>query len=353
MPKLLLFAILVAYMPVPSYVLFAQEMIPPPGKGVVHEYADEAAVVERDEVLYRYNGDGTGSRTETTAVRVQSGAALQSFAVLNLPYASGTQELSVGYARVRKPDGTVIEKPATDMQDQPAPTTQLAPMYSDLRVKQLPLRSLAVGDLLEVQTKIIQKQADIPGEFWGTESFGAGLVYLDRRIELRVPKSKMVTLYSPKYPPKTTKDGDDRVYRWEGTQLRRSDVKEEDAPQAKIAPIAWTTFSSWGAVGALYQELIAGRDAVTPALQAKADEVTAGAKTDKEKVQAPYEYVSLHNHYIAVNFGVGRFQPHMAAEVLTNQYGDCKDKETLLSALLRAKGFQPSAVLISDVEEKN
>lgn len=355
MPKLLLFAILVAYMPIASHVLSAQEAISQPKKGVVDQYADEAAVVERDEVVYRYNGDGTGSRIETTAVRVQSGAALQSFAVLSFPYASGTQELDIVYARVRKPDGTVIETPTTDAQDQPAPTTQLAPMYSDLRMKQLPLRSRAVGDTLEVQSKTVQKQAEIQGQFWGAENFGAELVYLDRRIELRVPKSKTVTIYSPKYPPETAEDGDDRVYRWKGMQLRRTNAKEQDTLQGENAPIAWTTFPSWKAVGEWYQELIAGRDAVTPALQAKADEVTAGAKTDTEKVRALYGYVSQHNHYIAVNFGIGRYQPHMAAEVLTNQYGDCKDKETLLAALLRAKGFQPSAVLIGagiDMNEK-
>ena len=50
---------------------------------------------------------------------------------------------------------------------------------------------------------------------------------------------------------------------------------------------------------------------------------------------------------------MGRCQPHMAMEVLTNQYGDCKDKHTLLAALLRAKGFQPSAVLIGVGVEMN
>jgi len=178
-------------------------------------------------------------------------------------------------------------------------------------------------------------------------------VYLDRRIELQVPKSKMVTVYSPKYPPEITESGEDRVYRWKGAQLRRSNAKEEDTPKEKTAPIAWTTFPSWEAVGAWYQMLIAGRDAVTPGLQAKANELTAGAKTKADEVRLLYEYVSQHNHYIAVDLGVGRSQPHMAAEVLANQYGDCKDKHTLLAALLRAKGFQPAAVLIGAGVEMN
>jgi transglutaminase-like putative cysteine protease len=34
-----------------------------------------------------------------------------------------------------------------------------------------------------------------------------------------------------------------------------------------------------------------------------------------------------------------------------NHYGDCKDKDTLLEALLRAKGFQPAPAMIgADIE---
>jgi Domain of Unknown Function with PDB structure (DUF3857) len=301
MNKLLLFVVLIAYLPVVTKTLSAQVIAPLPDKNLAKEYADEAAVVVRDDSVYRYAADATGVKTETTVLRVQSSAALQAFAVLPFSYASGTQSLEIVYARVRKPDGTVVETPPGDAQDQPARATQVAPMYSDLRMKQLPVRSLAVGDTLEFESKLTLKLPEAPGHFWNVENFGAGLVYLDRRIELRVPQSKVVTVYSPKYPPETAEIGDERVYRWKGAQLRRSNAKEEDvALQDKLPPIAWTTFPSWEAVGAWYQSLIAGRDAVTPALQAKADELTAGAKTDTEKVRLLYEYVSQHNHYIAV-----------------------------------------------------
>ncbi len=94
---------------------------------------------------------------------------------------------------------------------------------------------------------------------------------------------------------------------------------------------------------------MAGRDAVTPAIQAKADSLTANAKTDTEKVCLLYDYVSTHDHYIGIDFGVGRYQPHMAAEVLTNQYDDCKDKHTVLAALLHAEGFKVAAGLIGGI----
>jgi hypothetical protein len=51
--------------------------------------------------------------------------------------------------------------------------------------------------------------------------------------------------------------------------------------------------------------------------------------------------------YVAVYLGLGRVVPNEAASVLKNKFGDCKDKVTLMSALLSAKGIASEAVLIN------
>jgi tetratricopeptide (TPR) repeat protein len=81
-------------------------------------------------------------------------------------------------------------------------------------------------------------------------------------------------------------------------------------------------------------------------VKAKVAQLTAGKTTEQEKVQAVYRYVATEIHYIGVAFGVGRYQPHSAGDVLANQYGDCKDKHTLLAAMLQVLGLHPDAVLI-------
>ena len=85
----------------------------------------------------------------------------------------------------------------------------------------------------------------------------------------------------------------------------------------------------------------------TPEIRAKAAELTKNAKTDAEKEQAVYNYVSSNFRYISISFGIGRYQPHAAAEVLKNAYGDCKDKHTLLASLLQAVGLNAYPVLIN------
>ncbi len=109
--------------------------------------------------------------------------------------------------------------------------------------------------------------------------------------------------------------------------------QELDADQGKLPAIAWTTFKSWEQVGAWYRALEADRATPSVEVKAKAAELIAGNATDEDKVRALYGYVASQIRYIGVDFGIGRYQPHTAAEILANQYGDCKDKHTLLAAL--------------------
>jgi hypothetical protein len=64
--------------------------------------------------------------------------------------------VEIVYLRVRKPDGTVVTTSDQEAQDMPSAVTRTAPMYSDTREKQVPVKSLSVGDTLEYQVKIVR-----------------------------------------------------------------------------------------------------------------------------------------------------------------------------------------------------
>jgi tetratricopeptide (TPR) repeat protein len=85
---------------------------------------------------------------------------------------------------------------------------------------------------------------------------------------------------------------------------------------------------------------------VDAAVEKKMAELTRGATTQQEKARRIYDFVARNIRYVSLSFGVGRFQPHAATEVMAGSYGDCKDKHTLLAALLRAAGMTSYPVLI-------
>jgi Flp pilus assembly protein TadD len=333
-----------------------------PAVAKADQYAAESIVVEHADTIYSMAADGTGWRQRTFAVRVQSEAAVRQVGVIGVPFAGSSEHVEMVYARVRRPDGTVVETPVTDAMDLPDEVTRLAPFYSDLKQKQLPVRNLRVGDVLEWQAKIIRTKAEAPNEFWGQEAFDKNLVALEETVELRVPLTKTVKVWSPTVKPVESIVGNERVYRWVASQLSttaalKSDeeaknkilwtaAQELEAKDGLLPTIAWTTFPSWEAVGTWYRGMEADRMLPSKEIKAKVAELTAGKLTEEEKVRAVYGYVATQIRYIGVAFGVGRYQPHNAAEVLENQYGDCKDKHTLLAAMLGVLGVKTDAVLI-------
>jgi Transglutaminase-like superfamily len=189
-------------------------------------------------------------------------------------------------------------------------------------------------------------------------------VILSQSVELRVPKDAFVNVWSPALKPTETAAGGYRVLRWESSQLKPTVGKEADAEkeakgklvwtpeqeleatQGKLPTIAWTNFKSWEDVGAWYRGLEKDRTVPDEEIKAKVAELTVGKTTEEEKVRAVYAYVATQIRYIGVAFGVGRYQPHRAEDVMQNRYGDCKDKHTLLASMLEALGLHPDAVLI-------
>ncbi len=320
------------------------------------DYSNEPLVVEHSATIYDYRADGTGERTMRTVLHLQSDAAVRQFGVVSFAYAADSESIELHYVRVRKPDGTVVATEASAAQDQPAEVTRQAPLYSDQRQLQVPVRSLAVGDRLEYEAVVHMRKAEAPGAFWGALYFEPRAVSLDERIELRYPSSVKVTVLSPENKPVQSMEDGKAVYRWQKEQTRptvappggAAPAGDEKASPKQIPDVAWTTFKSWAGVGEWYRTLAADRAAPDAGLRAKSAALTQGAASDDEKIDRIYSFVSMQIRYIGVDFGVGRFQPHTAAEVLANGYGDCKDKHTLLAALLAAAGFRADPVLIGE-----
>ncbi len=112
-----------------------------------------------------------------------------------------------------------------------------------------------------------------------------------------------------------------------------------------------TTFTDWKQVAQWYAKLQGERMTVDDSVRKKADELTKGADTPTEKARRLYDFVARNVRYVSISLGVGRYQPHSASDVLRSDYGDCKDKHTLFSALLRAEGIQSYPVLIGSARK--
>ncbi len=113
-------------------------------------------------------------------------------------------------------------------------------------------------------------------------------------------------------------------------------------PREQVAGKAHRT---WDDVAAWYSGLTSDRGVITPQLAAKAHELTAGKTSAFEKVAAIGAFTQHDVRYVAIEIGLGGYQPHHAGDILLNHYGDCKDKVTLMRALLHEAGVASNYVL--------
>lgn len=311
----------------------------------------EAFIIEQILTSETYESDGTGVYENSSRVRVLSQAGVQQFGLLNLAYEKNFQNADFDYVRVRKPDGSVINTPLDGVQDIDSEITRTAPTYSDLREKHIAVKSVAVGDVVEWHSVTHIFKPLVPGHFWSSYSFTKSAVVLDEQLRLNVPKQMYVNVKSPALQPQIREEGNRRIYEWKRSQPQSEDVDlkvkfgdpfEQPQPEVEIS-----TFRSWDEVGRWYASLQRDRVAPTAEITAKALEITKAANSDDAKIRALYDFVATRFRYIGIAFGIGRYQPHFAADVLDNSYGDCKDKHTLLASLLQAIGIEASPAIIS------
>jgi hypothetical protein len=331
------------------FTLAVPTVAQPPAKPAPLDYSKEAVVAELYSTKVTFENDGTTTRESMTRMRLQSDAGVQRFALLVFSYQGSSESVDIDYVRVHKPDGTVVETPADNVQDMAAEISRQAPMYSDQREKHVAVKGLGTGDVLEFHLRMKNTKPLVPGQFWFDYNFAHDGIVLREELQITVPRDRVVKWKSPEVKPVITEDGPRRVFSWTSSNLERktSEQGDKDNEQNQYrnarglfpAPeLQMSSFQSWEEVGRWYSSLQQERVQPGPEVRAKAAELVKGAVDDDARILAIYKYVSTQYHYIGIAFGVGRFQPHSATEVLSNQYGDCKDKHTLLASLLQAVG---------------
>ena len=326
------------------------------------DYSKEAFVLEQSSDKFKFQNDGTSTREIDIRVRVQSDAGVQQFGILKFSYQSSSESFAVDYVRVRKPDNSVVVSPPENFQDMPADVTREAPFYSDIQEKHVAVKGLGPGDVLEYRVHWQRTKPLASGQFWLEYNFAHDGIVLAQELQVSVPRDRAMKMKSLVLKPTIRDEGQFRVYSWNNANLEQMDENKQKLEQEERMQqtargqlpqpdLQLSTYQSWDEVGRWYANL--QRDRVKPSreIQAKATELTKGANDDLAKIRALYNFVSTRYRYIGIALGIGRYQPHSAAEVLENQYGDCKDKHTLLASMLYAVGITAYPVLISSARD--
>jgi tetratricopeptide (TPR) repeat protein len=327
-----------------------------------HDYSQEAYVIEQYRSRYRFESDGTGRKETIARVRVQSEAGVQQWGQIPIGYNSANERVEISYVRVVQSDGSVVKAGDDAVQDLSAPMEREAPVYTDYRQKHITVPGLRPGEVLEYDVVTVIHTPLAAGQFWADYEFDKNNITLDEELDVDVPSDRPLKLKNKAgMDPKILEENGRRIYHWTSSHLEREDDeknkdkdkdKDKDKKKKKKSDeerpdVQLTTFVSWEQMGRWYAGLEKDRRAPSPEVRAKAQELTKDLDNDLDKVQALYDFVAKNFRYVSLSLGLGRYQPHAAGDVLHNQYGDCKDKNTLLASLLEAEGLHAYSVLIN------
>jgi Domain of Unknown Function with PDB structure (DUF3857) len=102
----------------------------------------------------------------------------------------------------------------------------------------------------------------------------------------------------------------------------------------------WSDFASW------YSQLTANVRDSTPAMQQEVRALAPANLPLLARIKALASFAQRDVRYVEIQIGIGGYLPHQASQIFTNRYGDCKDKATVLSAMLAQIGVKSYYILI-------
>ncbi|PTX97320.1 hypothetical protein DB346_20155 [Verrucomicrobia bacterium LW23] len=196
------------------------------------------------------------------------------------------------------------------------------------------------GAVLHIRYEIVWDDFPMP-QISMDVNLGGELPIVTRVVEVRVPNRGAFHYMFHRLPagvsepdPVTVSTRYAKVWRWTFANMPPN-KRDNLSPSENNPALLFSTFADWREFSRWYWRLIQDADRITPEIVSRAHEITKGAKSDRERVIALVNFVTR-MRYVAIPMGVNSHRPHAAANVLANNYGDCKDKANLLNTMIRA-----------------
>jgi transglutaminase-like putative cysteine protease len=273
-------------------------------------------------------------------------SALQAVAQMRFNV-NGNQTFELIEAYTRKSDGRQVPVSQEDIINQDG---AVGPMlsYVDLKVRQVPFKSVAVGDTVAITFRYTQSRHYLGDGFSTSYAIAPSGAEVTSETTIRHPTSMPVIHAEQQFNYDESLVGETVVRRWSGHfQIPQSTEQNVADLTSRLPRWSFSTFRSYEEIGAAFYDGAGPLLEVTPAIANLAEDITRGKTEHRQQAEAIFDWVTVNIRYLAVLLGSGRVVPNAPETVIANRYGDCKDVATLMGALLAAKGIASEYALIN------
>src|SRR3954468_14689353 len=251
-------------------------------------------------------------------------------------------------ARVITKDGavhTLDPKAITE-----ATAEQEQDIFSDQRVLRAPLPTVAEGAIVERVVTLEGRSPIAGGGKYGLFLFGATVPFERQRLVLDADASIAPRIVNKSgFEPRISEQNGRKRTVFETGHTDAFDDEEGNIPSDELTVpyVAYASGSSWHDIAAGYSAIVDKQIAADGDLKSVVADAV-GSTTDRAEIIARLlDVIDKNVRYAGVEVGDGSIVPRPPKSVLQKKYGDCKDKATLLVAMLRAAGLSAHVALLN------
>ena len=294
--------------------------------------------------------NGSSQEYVQQVIRIDSEVGARAYQSVSLPYDREREYLRVLTAETIHPDGTTSR--AQNIWDDSS-VGRAAGMYYQVYSKEITFESLWPGDMVHLEYKReSREQRNRFNDFFGALVLLQSWVpTVEAHIRIAVP-AEMQLFLGGKLPtePIETEVDEFRVHEIRAFDLQAMPAEAGGPGAYEVGSyLSASNFETWDQVAAWWIDLSRPQFRLGEEGQRIARELAEEAPDREAAIRAIYQYVQRNTHYVGLEFGIHGWKPYEARQTLERGYGDCKDKATLLVAMLDAVDVEAQVVLLQTV----
>jgi cellulose synthase operon protein C len=313
----------------------------------------DAARVLLDRKVVHVHDNGLSEMFAQRLVHVLTDPGARENESFFIRYTPGAQEVEVRQARVfrKNPSGILEVTSATGRDDRDLSEPWYA-LYYDNRAEVVTFEGLRPGDVVELQYTVadVSLRNELAGYFGDFQYVAETVPTSLWQYTLVGPKGKRFYFHTPElsgFSQTQTEVGSEIQYNFQATSVHKM-VPEPSMPGwAEVAPYFHvSTYENWDQVGRWYWDLVAEQLVPDSEVTRHALAAVKGKTSLEEKVKAIHKTVIQSTRYVGLEFGIHGYKPYRVSQILSRRFGDCKDKASLMVAMLKVVGIDAQMVLL-------
>ena len=329
--------------------------------GTAEDWPDATTITVFDSTRVIVEDSGLSHRRQRVLRKVLTEAGARDLATPRFDYDPASNQVTILSVRVHRDDSTFVAVDPVAAADVFAPAHMI---YWGGRMKVLQLPRLAVGDAVETITEkmgfqiayLMESQPDLEryvppmrGHFYDVILLQKDEPLKSLHYRLIVPREKVAqyTIYNGEVYSALGFTDSTLVYDW-WVKDRPAIVGEPYDPDRSdfVPKVVLATVPNWEEKSRWFFQVNDPVFAANDEIAAKVRELTAGLKTDEEKMAALLHWTADNIRYSGLNMGKGEgYTLHPGIMTWEERCGVCKDIAGMLVTLLRAAGYTTYPVM--------